>query len=87
MRISYTMLISEREADLHRLEQQQRGRRPADRLRFLRLLKSEQVRTMQACVPILGYSRAQLSRWWARYRAGGWRPSSPSRPIQGRKGR
>ncbi len=71
MRIHYATLIGENEADLQALEQQHRGQRPADRLRFLRLLKSEQVHTIQACVPILGYSRAQLSRWWARYQAGG----------------
>ncbi len=71
MRISYATLITEREADLQALEHQHRGQRPADRLRFLRLLKSEQVGTIQACVPLLGYRRAQLTRWWARYRSGG----------------
>lgn len=82
MRICYATLISEREADLQALEHQHRGQRPADRVRFLRLLKSEQVHTIQACVPILGYSRAQLSRWWARYRAGGLQAllAEPSHP-------
>lgn len=71
MRIHYATLISESEADLQTLEHQHRGQRPADRVRFLRLLKSEQVHTIQACAPVLGYSRSQLTRWWGRYRTGG----------------
>jgi transposase len=71
MRIPYADLISEREADLIALEHQHRGRRGADRVRFLRLLKGGTVASVLACVPVLGYSRAQLTRWWERYRAGG----------------
>ncbi len=41
MRIPYATLITESEADLQALEHQHRGERPADRVRFLRLLKSE----------------------------------------------
>ena len=48
MRIHYATLIGEQEADLQALEHQHRGQRPADRLRFLRLLKSEQVHTRGA---------------------------------------
>lgn len=82
MRIPYATLISENEADLQVLEHQYRGQRPTDRVRFLRLLKSEQIHTIQACVPVLGYSRAQLSRWWARYQAGGLQAllAEPSHP-------
>lgn len=71
MRIPYASLISESETDLVALEHQQRGRRGADRIRFLRLLKSGTVSSVLACVPVLGYSRAQLTRWWGRYRQGG----------------
>ena len=53
------------------LEHEQRGRRGADRVRFLRLLKSGTASSILACVPVLGYSRAQLTRWWGRYREGG----------------
>ena len=71
MRIPYADLISESKADLLALEHQQRGRHGADRVRFLRLLKSGTASSVLACVPVLGYSRAQLTRWWGRYRQGG----------------
>src|SRR5690348_1579565 len=71
MHISYGKEIQESEAELTQLEQQTRGQRILDRVRMLRLLKSEQVKSLEACAGVLGYSPRQLRRWWQLYRLEG----------------
>jgi len=71
MRIKYAKAIQESEEELTRLEQSLRGQKAADRVRVLRLLKSEAVKSLKDCAPMVGYSVSQLTRWWERYRADG----------------
>jgi transposase len=71
MRIKYPKAIQESEEELMNLEQRLRGQKTADRVRMLRLLKSETVQSLKDCAPLVGYSVIQLTRWWERYRAAG----------------
>jgi transposase len=71
MRIKYPQAIQESEEELTSLEQRLRGRKPADRVRMLRLLKSGTVKSLKDCAPMVGYSVIQLTRWWERYRQAG----------------
>lgn len=71
MRIKYRQAIKESEEELRQLEQGLRGQKAADRVRLLRLLKSETVPSLKEAAPLVGYSLAQLTRWWERYRAAG----------------
>lgn len=71
MRIKYRKAIGESEEDLTELEQRLRGRKAADRVRMLRLLKSGTVTSLKDCAPLVGYSVTQLTRWWECYRAKG----------------
>jgi transposase len=71
MRITYPKVIQESEEELTRLEQSLRGKKTADRVRMLRLLKSGAVKSLKECAPLVGYSVIQLTRWWERYRAEG----------------
>jgi hypothetical protein len=54
MRIAYPRTIWESAAALRRGEQPYRGRRLADRVRMLRVLKRGTVRSLTACGPVLG---------------------------------
>jgi hypothetical protein len=69
MRITYTQAIQESEEELTELEQRLRGRKTADRVRMLRLLKSGTVKNLKDCALLVGYSVIQLTRWWECYRA------------------
>ena len=69
--IRYQEVIAETGAALETLEQHWRGTRFADRVRMVRLVKSETAKTMQAYASLLGYSERQLLRWWACYKTGG----------------
>jgi transposase len=71
MRIKYRQAIKESEEELSQLEQSLRGQKAADRVRLLRLLKSETVTSLKDGAPLVGYSLAQVTRWWERYRAVG----------------
>jgi transposase len=71
MHISYGQAIGESEEELSQAEQRARGQRMLDRVRMLRLLKSEQVSSLEACAVVLGYSPRQLRRWWQLYRLEG----------------
>jgi transposase len=71
MRIKYRQAIKESEEALSQLEQSLRGQKAADRVRLLRLLKSETVPSLKEAAPLVGYSLAQVTRWWERYRAAG----------------
>lgn len=70
-RVNYPVVIVESEAELTIAERKLRGSCLAMRVRMLRLLKSGQCPTLNACEPLLGYSHAQLDRWWALYKAEG----------------
>jgi transposase len=69
MRIKYKQAIKESEEELSQLEQSLRGHKAVDRVRLLRLLKSETVRSLKDGAPLVGYSLVQVTRWWERYRA------------------
>src|SRR5260370_42218400 len=71
MHICYQEVIAETGAALETLEQHWHGTRFADRVRMLRLLKSETAKTIPAYASLLGYSERQLLRWWACYKTGG----------------
>lgn len=71
MRIKYRQVIEESDEELSQREQSLRGQKAADRVRLLRLLKSETVKSLKNSAPLLGYSVAQVTRWWERYRAQG----------------
>jgi hypothetical protein len=62
MRITYPKVIQESEEELTRLEQSLRGKKTADRVRMLRLLKSGAVKSLKECAPLVGYSVIQLTR-------------------------
>ncbi len=47
MRIKYAQAIQESEEELTKLEQRLRGQKRADRVRMLRLLKSEAVKSLK----------------------------------------
>lgn len=71
MRIKYAQAIRESEEELTKLEHRLRGQKRADRVRMLRLLKGEAVKSLKDCAPMVGYSLAQVTRWWECYRAEG----------------
>lgn len=87
MRIDYRQRISEGEEELLALEQQLRGRRTAVRVQVLRLLKSGQVRSLEAAAPLVGYSSRQLQKWWRQYRTGGIGAVLEMKPQLGRQSR
>ena len=71
MRIKYGQAIKESEEELSQREQSLRGQKGADRVRRLPLLKSEKVTSLKDAAPLVGYSLAQVTRWWERYRTVG----------------
>ena len=71
MWIDYGVSIAETVDALRAQERAARGRRAADRVKLLRLLKSGAARSMRQAAATLGYSERQAQRWWARYTAGG----------------
>ena len=71
MWIDYSMSIAETVAELQARERAMRGRRAADRVKLLRLLKSGAARSVRQAAATLGYSERQAQRWWARYARGG----------------
>ena len=71
MWIHYPDLIRESDSELAALERQRRRHPTADRIKMLRLLKSDTFRSRRALAPVLGYSQRQLQRWWDAYQAGG----------------
>jgi transposase len=65
MWINYGAKISQSPTALLVLEKRRRGRPLADRVKLLRLLKTQAIRSLRAAAPVLGYSARQLQRWWA----------------------
>ena len=71
MWIDYSAAIAEDTAELAACERAARGRRAADRVKLLRLLKSGQERSVRRAAAVLGYTERQGQRWWRAYREGG----------------
>jgi transposase len=71
MRIEYAARIAESAGDLQARARAARGRKEADRLKFLRLLKGGAAGSVSAAARLLGYSVRQGQRWWRAYRHGG----------------
>lgn len=71
MWIDYGAAIVESAAELAACERTARGRRSADRVKLLRLLKSGRERSLRRAAAALGYTERQGQRWWCAYRTGG----------------
>ena len=72
MWIDYADKITESASELRALEKKRSAERSvADRLKMLRLLKSEKCRSRSQVADVLGYSERQLGRWFDTYRSGG----------------
>jgi transposase len=87
MHIDYPARISESLETLENYEHELRGKRPVERIRMLRLLKTRQATTRQQCADLLGYSHRQVSRWWAQYQQEGLDDLLRLAPAHGRRGR
>lgn len=70
-RVAYAALISESVEELVAVERDLRGQPTQVRVRMLRYLKEGRITSLRASTELLGYSLAQLYRWWQRYRAEG----------------
>lgn len=71
MWIDYEQAISESAADLLTVERQHRGSAIADRVKMLRLLKTDAYPSQRQLAMVLGYTERQLRRWWRVYSHGG----------------
>ena len=70
-KILYPQVITEDVDDLKELEKYHRYSHLFQRVRMLRLLKSEQCSNLGEAARALGYSWRQCQRWFASYREGG----------------
>jgi len=70
-KILYSRVIVENPRELKELEKRHRYTHLFQRLRMLRLLKSEECRNLGEAAEALGYSWRQCQRWFASYRKGG----------------
>src|SRR5918994_2809008 len=70
-KILYPQVITEELDDLKELEKYHRYTHLFQRLRMLRLLKSEQCSNLSEAARALGYSWRQCQRWFASYQEGG----------------
>jgi transposase len=71
MHVRYAEIIQESDTELEQVERHQRDRRLGQHVRMLRLLKSGQATTLGEVAELVGYSIAQVTRWWGHYRTGG----------------
>jgi transposase len=71
MWIDYRQAIEESAADLIQLERRYRGAGVGDRVKMLRLLKTEAYPSQRQVATALGYTERQLRRWWGLYVHGG----------------
>lgn len=69
--MDYSSLITETEADLAQLERKQSLCINRDRIRFLRLLKTQQVSGQAQAGEHIGLGQRQAQRLWTRYRTKG----------------
>lgn len=70
-KIHYSRVIEEDPEDLKELEKHHRYSHLFQRLRMLRLLKSEDCSNLGEAAETLGYSWRQCQRWFASYQEGG----------------
>jgi transposase len=70
-KILYSQVIEEDPRELKELEKHHRYTHLFQRVRMLRLLKSEECRNLGEAAEALGYSWRQCQRWFASYRNGG----------------
>ena len=70
-KILYSQVIEEDPRELKELEKHHRYTHLFQRVRMLRLLKSEECRNLGEAAEALGYSWRQCQRWFASYRKGG----------------
>src|ERR687897_2330737 len=70
-KIHYSQVIEEDPQELKELERYHRYTHLFQRLRMLRLLKSEQCSNLGEAARALGYSWRQCQRWFASYQEGG----------------
>jgi transposase len=70
-KILYSRVITEDPKELKELEKYHRYTHLFQRLRMLRLLKSEECRNLGEAAQALGYSWRQCQRWFASYQQGG----------------
>src|SRR5215208_4284743 len=70
-KILYSQVITEDPKELKELEKYHRYTHLFQRLRMLRLLKSEECRNLGEAAQALGYSWRQCQRWFASYQQGG----------------
>lgn len=70
-KILYSKVIKEDPQELKELEKRHRYTHLFQRVRMLRLLKSEECRNLGEAAQTLGYSWRQCQRWFASYNKGG----------------
>jgi len=70
-KILYSQVIEEDPQELKKLEKRHRYSHLFQRVRMLRLLKSEEWRNLTEAARALGYSWRQCQRWFASYEKGG----------------
>src|SRR5918998_3592139 len=70
-KILYSRVIEEDPQQLKKLEKRHRYSHLFQRLRMLRLLKSEECRNLGEAAQALGYSWRQCQRWFKSYQQGG----------------
>src|SRR5512144_2427005 len=87
MWIDYRQAIGESAADLLQLERRYRRAGVGDRVKMLRLLKTEAYPSQRQVAIALGYTERQLRRWWRRYAHGGLTALLHLAPAGGRPGR
>ncbi len=68
---NYPKVIQESDAELAALERRLAGRRPAARIKMLRLLKSGSVPSLRQAAERMGHSVSQVNRWWDWYQQHG----------------
>src|SRR5512144_2831072 len=67
MWIDYEQTIRERAEELLTVERRQRTSAVADRVKMLRLLKTNTYPSQRQVATVLGYTERQLRRWWRVY--------------------
>jgi Helix-turn-helix domain len=70
-KILYSQVIEEDPRELKELERRHRYTHLFQRVRMLRLLKSEECANLGEAAEVLGYSWRQCHRWFASYGKGG----------------
>lgn len=68
--MNYAQIITETEAELERLEAAQKLVQFQKRVRFLRLLKTDEAKTQAAAGKLVGWQKRQSQKIWALYRKG-----------------